>query len=437
MAADRTSVKTGGGVSRRGLLGWALYDWANSPFSTLIITFVFAAYFAQGIVGDEIEGQVLWGYTIGISGIFIAVLSPIFGAIADAGGRRKPWLLAFTALCAIASALLWFAEPGREFLLWAMIWVVVGNVAFESGIVFNNAMLADLVPNERIGRWSGWAWGIGYFGGIVALVVALFGFVDTDSPWFGIEKGAGEEIRIVGPLAALWFVAFVWPMFAYTPDRPSAQVPVRAALATGFSTLAATLRNLRAHGNLARFLIARMIYNDGLTIVFAIGAIFAAATFGMDTGELILFGIVLNVTAGLGALGFAWVDDWLGAKPTIVIALAALTVIGATALVITEVVWFWAVAALFGTFMGPAQAASRSLMARLTPPEIRTELFGLYAFSGKATAFVGTLLAAWVTEVTQSQRAGLATAVVFIAVGLAIFLTVSEPSPGDSEGPTP
>ena len=271
----------------------------------------------------------------------------------------------------------------------------------------------------------------------MALVVALFGFVDTDSPWFGIEKGAGEEIRIVGPLAALWFVAFVWPMFAYTPDRPSAQVPVRAALATGFSTLAATLRNLRAHGNLARFLIARMIYNDGLTIVFAIGAIFAAATFGMDTGELILFGIVLNVTAGLGALGFAWVDDWLGAKPTIVIALAALTVIGATALVITEVVWFWAVAALFGTFMGPTQAASRSLMARLTPPEIRTELFGLYAFSGKATAFVGTLLAAWVTEVTQSQRAGLATAVVFIAVGLAIFLTVSEPSPGDSEGPTP
>ena len=416
------------GVPRRGLIGWALYDWANSPFSTLIITFVFAVYFSEKIVGgDGAEGQTLWAYTIGISGIFIAILGPIFGAIADAGGRRKPWLFVFTALCVIATALLWYAEPGRDFLVRAMILVIIANLAFEFGIVFNNAMLPDLVPSARIGRWSGWAWGIGYFGGIAALLIALFGFIQTEHPLFGLDVDNFEHVRIVGPLAAVWFVVFVWPLFAYTPDRPTARIGARAAVMQGLSNLGTTLRNVREHGNVMRFLLARMIYNDGLTIVFAIGAIFAKDAFGMDFEEVIIFGIVLNVTAGLGALGFAWVDDWLGPKRTIVIGLTGILVAGLVALSAQDVLWFWIAAALLGIFFGPAQAASRSLMARLSPPEMRTEFFGLYAFSGKATAFVGVLVAAAVLDVTGNERAGLATAVVFIAVGLAIFLSVREP----------
>ena len=426
--ADRNSAPLSGGGSRRSVIGWALYDWANSPFSTLIITFVFATYFSRAIVGgDGAEGQTLWAYTIGISGILIAFLSPILGAIADAGGRRKPWLFVFTALCVIASATLWYAEPEREFLLWAMVWVIIANLAFEFGIVFNNAMLPDLVPGARIGRWSGWAWSIGYFGGLVALAIALVAFVQTDPPLFGLDKAKAEHVRIVGPLVAVWFVVFAWPLFVYTRDRPSSGIGARAAVAQGLSSLVTTLRNVRAYGNAARFLLARMIYNDGLTIVFAIGAIFAADNFGMDEEGIILFGIILNITAGLGALGFAWIDDWLGPKRTIAIALIALIVTGIVALVITEVIWFWVVAAAFGTFMGPAQAASRSLMARLAPSEIRTELFGLYAFSGKATAFVGVLVAGAVLDVTDNQRAGLATAVVFLAVGLGLLLSVQEP----------
>ncbi len=436
--ADAASAPRSGGSSRRGLIGWALYDWANSPFSTLIITFVFATYFSRAIVGgDGSEGQTLWAYTIGISGILIAILSPILGAIADAGGRRKPWLFAFTSLCVIASAALWYAEPERGFLLWAMVWVIVANLAFEFGIVFNNAMLPDLVPGPRIGRWSGWAWSIGYFGGLVALAIALVAFVQTDRPLFGLDKDNAEHVRIVGPLVAVWFVVFAWPLFAYTRDRPSSRIGARAAVTQGISSLATTLRNVRSYGAAARFLLARMIYNDGLTIVFAIGAIFAADNFGMDEEGIIIFGIILNVTAGLGALGFAWIDDWIGPKRTIAIALTALIVTGIVALVITDVTWFWVVAAAFGTFMGPAQAASRSLMARLAPPEIRTELFGLYAFSGKATAFVGVLVAGVVLDVTDNQRAGLATAVVFMAVGLGILLSVREPPPNpESAVPT-
>jgi UMF1 family MFS transporter len=317
-----------------------------------------------------------------------------------------------------------------------MVWVIVANLAFEFGIVFNNAMLPDLVPGTRVGRWSGWAWSIGYFGGLVALAIALVAFVQTDSPLSGLDKENAEHVRVVGPLVAVWFAIFAWPLFAYTPDRPSSRIGARAAVVQGLSNLARTLRNVGAYGDAARFLLARMIYNDGLTIVFAIGAIFAADNFGMDEEGIIVFGIVLNVTAGLGALGFAWIDDWIGPKRTVVIALAALIVTGIFALVITEVTWFWVVAAAFGTFMGPAQAASRSLMARLAPPEIRTELFGLYAFSGKATAFVGVLVAGAVLDITDNQRAGLATAVVFLAVGLGVLLSVREPQP-NPEGAGP
>ena len=425
--SDAETIAPSPEVPPRGRIGWALYDWANSPFSTLIITFIFSVYFSRGIVGDMVEGQALWGYAIGISGIGVAVLSPVLGAIADAGGRRKPWLLVFTLLCATAAALLWFAEPDSSFLLWAMFWVIVGNFAFEFGVVFNNAMLPDLVAPHRIGRWSGWAWGIGYFGGLAALVVALFGFVQTETPLFGLDKEAAEHVRIVGPLVGLWFVAFVWPLFAFTPDRASTGKAPGEAIRAGLVTLIATLRDLRRHRNVALFLLARMIYNDGLLTVFAIGIIFAAGTFAMDEAEIIKFGIALNVTAGLGALAFGWIDDWLGSKRTIVIALIGILVAGIGALLATDVVWFWVAGLLLGTFLGPAQAASRTFMARLAPTDLRTEFFGLFAFSGKATAFAGPLLAGLVTQIAQSQRAGLATVIVFIAVGLVLLLGVRTP----------
>ncbi len=414
----------------KGLIGWALYDWANSPFSTLIVTFVFAAYFAEGIVGDAVHGQALWGYTIGISGVFIAVLAPVLGAIADAGGRRKPWLFVFTTLCIGASALLWYAEPAPDFILLAMVWVIIASLGFEFGIVFNNAMLPDLVAPARLGRWSGWAWGLGYFGGLGALLLALFAFVQTESPLFGLDKGAAEHLRVVGPLVAVWFALFAWPLFAYTPDRPPSGKGIGATVSQGLSALLGTFRNLRAHGNVARFLVARMIYADGLTTIFAIGGIYAKGVFAMSYEQVLYFGITLNVTAGLGAFGFAWVDDWLGSKRTIVIALIGIFAAGLAAVLVQQALWFWVAGSALGIFVGPAQAASRSLMARLSPPELRTEFFGLYAFSGKATAFVGPLLAAVVTEATQSQRAGLATVIVFIAVGLALLLTVREPTRG-------
>ncbi|MBT6093699.1 MAG: MFS transporter, partial [Rhodospirillaceae bacterium] len=374
---------------RKGLIAWSFYDWANSAFPTVITTFVFAAYFAKGVAADEVTGTSQWGYALSLSGLAIAIAGPILGAIADRTGRRKPWIALFTLIAALASLSLWQVEPDTRFVMTALISVAVANFAFEMGMVFYNAMLPDLSPPARIGRWSGWAWGLGYTGGLTCLALVLVGFVQAETPWFGLDKDTAEHLRATGPFVAIWMAVFALPLLLLTPDRPNTPEPMITAIREGLTTLADTLKNLRRYRDAAWFLLARMIYTDGLNTLFAFGGIYAAGTFGMNFQELILFGIAMNVTAGLGAFGFAWADDKLGAKWTITVAVAALVVLGSAVLVIESKTLFWVFGVPLGLFVGPAQAASRSMMARLAPAQMRTEFFGLYALSGKATAFMG------------------------------------------------
>jgi UMF1 family MFS transporter len=293
--------------------------------------------------------------------------------------------------------------------------------------VFYNAMLPDIAPNDRIGRLSGWGWGVGYFGGLACLVVTLIAFVQADPPAFGLDRSASEHVRVVGPLVALWFAAFSAPLFLYTPDRNPRPVPIGRAIRDGLGTLVDTIGRMRQYGNIAKFIVARLFYVDAMNTLFAFGGIYAAGTFGMDIAEIIQFGIALNVTAGLGAIAFAWIDDWVGSKPTILISLAGLIALGVPLLLVEGQTMFWLLALPLGIFMGPAQAASRSLMARLAPPEMTTEMFGLFAFSGKVTAFMGPAVLAWATVEFGSQRAGMATVVGFLILGLALMMLVREP----------
>ena len=274
------------------------------------MTFIFPAYFSRSLVGDEIRGQALWGYGVAISSLILAILSPLLGAIADAAGRRKPWLLAFSALCVLACALLWFVHPGTGAVAASLLLVGLANIGYGFGVVFNNAMLPDLVPGDRVGRWSGWAWALGYAGGLAALLIALVGFVNADRPWLGLGAGSGQQVRAIGPLVAVWFVLFGWPIFAFTADHASSGLGFRAAIRHGIKSLGTTLRTLRSHGNIARFLIAQMVYSDGLVAIFTFGGVYAAGAFHMTIAEVTGFGILLNVTAGLGTFAFAWVDDW-------------------------------------------------------------------------------------------------------------------------------
>ncbi len=426
MVAESTEANT----SRRALVSWCMYDWANSAFPTVIVTFVFSTYFTEAVAQNTVLGTAQWGYALAASGLAIALLAPVFGAVADKRGRRKPWLAAFTALSVIATAALWFTRPDPSDVLWALVVFGIANAAFEIATVFYNAMLPGIVPERRIGRLSGWGWGLGYLGGLSCLALVLVILVEPSVPPFGLDKTTAEHIRAAAPLVAAWIAIFCVPLFLFTPDAPATGAPVMQAIRDGLADLYRTLRSIRDHANIGRFLLARLLYIDGLNTLFAFGGIYAAGTFGMDTGEIIRFGIALNVTAGLGATLFAWIDDWIGARRTILLALLGIVGFGIPLLMTDSRGLFWALALALGVFMGPAQAASRSLMARIAPPEKMTEMFGLFALSGKITAFLGPAVLAWVTVAFASQRAGMATIFVFVAAGAAVLLTVKEPGRG-------
>lgn len=423
----RTAVPSRSSATRSQLLAWALYDWASSPFFAVVITFVFATYVTTVVAPNEIAGTAAWSRMTVIAALIIAVTSPVLGAVADAGGPRKPWLLGFTLLSAITTGLLWLVAPAHDYLLLALGLVLVANVCNEIAQAFYNAMLPDLAAEKELGRWSGWGWGLGYIAGIVALSVTLVLFVQPKPPPFGLDADQAEQVRIVGPLIGLWFVLFSLPLFLLTPDRKAHGLPFTQSVRTGLASLVGTLKDVRGHANIARFLLARLIYNDGLNTLFAFGGIYAAGTFGMALNEVLLFGIALNVTAGLGAFGFAFIDDRIGSKPTILIAIVGLFVAGAVALLAEAKTTFWIVAMVIGIFVGPAQSASRTLMARLAPADLRTEMFGIYALTGKVTAFIGPFMFGTATAWFGSQRAGMATILAMFIVGGLLLLRVQEP----------
>ena len=411
----------------KGLFSWCLFDWANSPTPTVVITFIFAPYFARAIAGNEAEGLALWSWGIAVSALIIAVLAPATGAIADAGGRRKPWIGAFSLIAVVATALLWFCAPDARWVVPALVLVALVNIGFETATVFYNAMLPDLVEDSHIGRLSGWSWGLGYAGGIACLLLTLGFFVLTDPPPFGLDKGEAEHVRFAAVIVALWFILFGWPLFAFTPDKASTGRPIGQTVRTGLAQLMQTLRRIREYRVITRFLIARLLYVDGLNTLFALGGIYAATTFALDEEQVLLFAIVLNVTACLGAVGFAWLDDAIGSKRTLLYTLAGLIGLSAAILLIDSPLWFWILGAALGIFVGPVQAASRSLMARLSPPDMTGEMFGLYALSGKITSFAGPLLVGVVAYATDSQRLGMAVIVVLLAAGWLVLRNLEAP----------
>lgn len=422
-------------ASRGAQWSWATFDFANSGFTTVVSTFVFSAYFAQAIAPDAETGTALWGTATGIAGLIIAFTSPITGAIADHTGRRKPWLAAFTLLCVMATAALWFAEPGTESIALALTAAVIATVGFEVGLVFYNAMLPSLTTPDRLGRLSGLAWGFGYCGGLICLVIALTVFIQADPPPFDLDTDDAEHVRATMLLTAIWIMVFAWPLFVFTPDAPRTGLPMKTAVVKGVTTLVSTLRNARQHANSFRFLIARMIYIDGVNTMFAFGGIYAAGTFGMSLEDIILFGIALNVTAGLGAVVFGWIDDRMGSKRTLTWSLLALIATSTGVLLAQTPTQFWIAGLTMSVFFGPVQAASRTFMAHLAPSKMRGEMFGLYAVTGKITSFMGPFAVGAVTVLANSQRVGMATILVFLVVGLILLQGVKEPGRSEPKHP--
>lgn len=402
---------------------WCLYDWASSAFSTIVMTFVFAIYFTTTVASNKIMGTYQWANATAISGVVIALLSPLCGAIADYGGHHKRWLFSFTLLCIISCAMLWFAYPAQTFLYYILTFVILGNIGLEVGFVFYNAYLPYLAPKPFLGRISGWGWGSGYIGGILALTIALVVFLHGKPTW--LDHRTFEQVRICGPFVAVWIFVFSLPLFFLMEDIPSNSYPLKRAIIAGSKELLSTLKKLPQEKNIFIYLFAHMIYADGLNTLFAFGGIYAAGTYGFTLDQALLFGISMNITAGIGAILLGWMDDYFGSKLTILVSLVFLVLLGAPLLVLEDKYIFWAFALFLGLFVGPVQSASRSLMTRLIETRsTATEMFGLYALSGKITAFIGPWLLGMITLTFGSQRLGMATVLVFFVVGGLLLLPV-------------
>jgi MFS transporter, UMF1 family len=461
MSTDAAATETT--APRSALVGWAMFDWAGQPFYTLVQTFLFAPYFANVVVADPMKGQAAWGYAAAFAGAIVAIGSPILGAVADSGGRRKPWVAMFGLMLVVGLCMLWLATPKLEG--WVFYLVLAGYaLAFagsEFAAVFNNAIMPTLVRSDQLGRLSGIGWGLGYAGGLLSLAIVA-GFVVTDpasgrtmlglDPIFPLDSATREGDRLVGPFSALWFIVFVIPFFLFVPDNRRAvhgaasATPIRDALAS----LWKTVRNLPNDRNILWMLIGRMLYADGLAAIFVFGGIYGASVFGWRTFDLGLFGIILAATGAVGAVIGGLLDDRIGAKSVIVGSIVILLIgffgilsvdkghvlfsvpipektAGSAAFSSTGEQIFLAFSILIGLVAAPVQAAGRSLLARLAPPDLMTQYFGLFAFSGKATAFAAPLMIAVVTTMTGSQRWGIATTALFLIGGLIFMLPVREP----------
>ncbi|MCC7252758.1 MFS transporter [Hyphomicrobium sp.] len=440
----------------RALVSWVLFDWAAQPYYTLVLTFLFAPYFANAVAADPAQGQALWGYAAAAAGVIIALGSPFLGAVADGRGRRKPWMALFSTLFVASLATLWLAVPSADAATIALVLAafVVATAMAEFTTVFTNSIMPSLVPANRLGRLSGTGWAVGYAGGLVSLAI-MAGLVVADptsgrtllglEPLLALDTAAREGDRLVGPFAAIWYALFMIPFFLFVPDRRVGAVP--ASTRPPLTELWETIRSLPSHRDMLLFLIARMLYADGLAAIFAFGGIYGAAVFGWGALELGLFGIVLTLTGVFGALIGGVLDDRIGSKTVIIVSLLLLLVgaFGILSVDPTHVLYvsevapkvagsepfsstgekvFLAFAVIVGLVAAPVQAASRALLARLAPPEKMTQYFGLFAFSGKVTAFMAPLLVAVVTQASGSQRIGMASIAVFLIAGLVLMIGV-------------
>ena len=419
-----TSAKSPG--QRKTILGWALYDFANSSFPTIIGTFIYATYFTQAIAENPVVGLTQWSIAATIVGIVVAVLSPYMGAVADQGGLRKRFLIVCVVVASLGAGALFFPTEGQVVL--ALSLVVIAQIAYEMGNVFYNAYLPDIAPSEKIGSVSGLGLCFGYIGGIVCLVIALVGLVQTSSPLFGFSTEGGANIRASCLLVAVWFSFFSLPIIFWVRTRKGVQQVAGAQVfRKATQQLLGSLSEIRhRYRQILRLLIARLLYNDGLVTIFAFGGIYAAGTFGFEVAQVIVFGIALNVAAGVGSFAFGFIDDKIGGKNTLYVTLIGLCCFAVLGVLAPNATWFWVAGLGAGLMVGPNQAASRSLMGRFVPPEKETEFFGFFQFSGKVTAFLGPLLMGQVTFLFGSQRAGMATIVLFFLAGLVLLVRVDE-----------
>ncbi|MEI8032206.1 MAG: MFS transporter [Chlorobiaceae bacterium] len=401
------------------VFSWLLFDFANTSFSVIMVTFAFPLYFKNVICRGDQSGDALWGLSVSISMLLVALISPILGAAADYSGKRKRFLLFFTLLTVGATALLSFSGPGMALL--AAVIFVLANMGFEGGLVFYDAYLKELTSDRSLGRVSGYGFAMGYLGALVILLLL------TPLLSGGIVLSNMHNVQMSFLATALFFSIFATPIFLALRDRKK-DVPSAISLDSvgrSIREVRYTIRHIMSYPDLSRFLLAYFFYNDAILTVIAFSSIYAQNTFGFTTGELIIFFMLVQTTGIAGSVIFGFVTDRIGPKRTIVITLVIWFFVIIAAILSNSKELFFATGMLAGMSMGSSQAASRSMMARLTPIEHVTEFFGFYDGTfGKASAIIGPLLFGLVSAQAGSQRIALASLLMFFLIGLLLMTRV-------------
>ena len=448
-------------ADRRGQISWAFFEFARSPYISLVYVFVFPPYFANVVIGDPVRGQAAWSFANTIVGICVALLAPLLGAISDRTGPRKPWLATVAFVMAACCIALWFAMPGAQGGLPVnaiLLLVIILATCFQFTEVFHSAMLASIARADRIGGLSGFGISTGNLGTLIAMLVMLFGValpasgvtiggLLPDKPLFGLDPATHEHDRIAGPVAGIWFLIFIVPLLLWTPDRPATGISARRAVREGLEQLWLTVKRARRVSNVVLYLLARMLYTDAKVAILAYSGIYAAGVYGWGLSELLLFALVLSPFSISGGFIGGWLDNRLGSKRAIQISvgLSCLGMVGAVSTTPDQILFLpydgsaaeplWSFpffqtlpeVVYLGVFMTlaititAAFCTSRTMMARIAPVSMMSQFFGLYALSGTATSFLGHALVATFTAAFSSQRAGFASLIILLIAGFVLM----------------
>ncbi|MFV0253485.1 MAG: MFS transporter [Beutenbergiaceae bacterium] len=411
-------------VPARVVRAWTIWDFGQQSFNSVILTFVYSVY-VTGLASDPDYGAQLFSNTQAWAGLAIALLAPAVGTMADRARNSRLWL-AITTLATIACmAGLWFVRPEESYLLLGCILIAVASVFSELANVFYYAMLLQVSTPKTYGRISGTAWGLGYIGGVIALVISLFGFI-LDGRFLPIPADEAMNVRGVALLCAAWFLIFGLPLLLWAPkDPPAPENTGAVGLLQAYRELGARIVRLwRSERKLLHFFVASAVYRDGLGAVFALAGVLAASAYGFPQEEVIYFGLAANLVAGISTWLAGKLDDRFGPRPVIVGFLSTILVVAGVIIVSDAKLTFWIGGLVIASCVGPVQTASRSMLARMTKPETANENFGLYATAGRAVSFMGPGAFAIAIAVTGQTRLGIIGIAAVLAFGLALFLSM-------------
>jgi len=436
---------------KRRIWGWMFYDWAQQPFYTLGLTFIFGPYFAyvateyfmaSGMTESlaDAQAQSLWSAGQTISGLFIALTAPLLGAWADNSGKKMPWIVLFSIIYVVASWALWWLTPDGGNLMLMLVIFYIGFFAAESGLNFTNAILPSLGTEKQIGRISGSGAAFGYWGGVVSLFAMLLFFAENDtgktliglSPALGLDAAAREGTRSVGPFIAIWYMLFMVPFFLWVRDEP-VKTKTKTSLSIAWGELLKTLKMVARRRSLGAFLVGSMLYRDALNALYAFGGVYASLVLDWSIIQIGVFGIVGAITAAIVTWLGGLADQRVGPKPVIKVAVWALIAVCTIIVFMSRESFFgfplgagsslpdlvfYLCGATIGGSGGALYSASRSLMVRHTDPARPAEAFGLFALTGKATAFLAPLAITIFTYVTKSNQLGFLPVIFLFMIGL-------------------